>query len=235
MTGLLVSVRNADEARLALAAGVDVIDIKEPSAGSLGAASLENIAAILATVDGRCPVSAALGELNEAEDRCVAELPSGLTFAKLGLSRCASRSDWCARWHALFSQAPGGPTPVAVAYADHKLCDAPPASEVLEAAVEMGCAAILIDTFDKAAGRLLDWWSVEQIEAFLRTAAERKMPVVLAGSLRAEDIEALSPLRPYLFAVRGAACREGRAGPLDAERIRNLVDLTRNVARPRRP
>ena len=39
MTGLLVSVRSASEARVALAAGVDVIDVKEPNRGSLGAAS----------------------------------------------------------------------------------------------------------------------------------------------------------------------------------------------------
>lgn len=234
MTGLLVSVRSADEARLALAAGVDVIDIKEPSAGSLGAALPETIAAILSAVNGRCPVSAALGELIEAPLDCVAGLPSGLTFAKLGLSNTASL-DWLARWRNLWNRASNGPTAVAVAYADHTLCDAPPPEEVLAAAVQMDCAAILVDTFDKQAGRLLDWWRVEQIEAFLHAAKDRTMPVVLAGSLRLADIEELSPLQPYLFAVRGAACREGRTGPLDAERIRKLVDLVRAVTSPSPP
>ncbi|MEX0712176.1 MAG: (5-formylfuran-3-yl)methyl phosphate synthase, partial [Pirellulales bacterium] len=37
MTKLLVSVRSLAEARLALAAGVDLIDLKEPARGSLGA------------------------------------------------------------------------------------------------------------------------------------------------------------------------------------------------------
>ncbi|MEX0885938.1 MAG: (5-formylfuran-3-yl)methyl phosphate synthase, partial [Phycisphaeraceae bacterium] len=37
--GLLVSVRNVAEARAAMAGGADVIDIKEPAAGALGAAS----------------------------------------------------------------------------------------------------------------------------------------------------------------------------------------------------
>jgi uncharacterized protein (UPF0264 family) len=39
--GLLASVRSLDEARIVLAAGVDVIDLKEPSAGALGAVSPE--------------------------------------------------------------------------------------------------------------------------------------------------------------------------------------------------
>jgi uncharacterized protein (UPF0264 family) len=38
MTGLLVSVRDAAEAADALAGGADLIDVKEPNAGSLGAA-----------------------------------------------------------------------------------------------------------------------------------------------------------------------------------------------------
>ena len=36
MTGLLVSVRDAAEARVALAAGVDLLDVKEPSPRPIG-------------------------------------------------------------------------------------------------------------------------------------------------------------------------------------------------------
>jgi uncharacterized protein (UPF0264 family) len=46
MSGLLVSVRNVEEAEAALAGGADLIDIKEPLHGSLGAASAEVCEAI---------------------------------------------------------------------------------------------------------------------------------------------------------------------------------------------
>ncbi|MBY0228781.1 MAG: (5-formylfuran-3-yl)methyl phosphate synthase, partial [Gemmataceae bacterium] len=36
MPGLIVSVRSADEARIALENGADLIDVKEPSRGALG-------------------------------------------------------------------------------------------------------------------------------------------------------------------------------------------------------
>ena len=36
MTRLLVSVRSAEEAEIALAGGADVIDVKEPRRGALG-------------------------------------------------------------------------------------------------------------------------------------------------------------------------------------------------------
>ena len=50
MTKLLVSVRSVAEARIALAGGVDLIDVKEPRRGSLGAADAGIIAEIVAHV-----------------------------------------------------------------------------------------------------------------------------------------------------------------------------------------
>jgi uncharacterized protein (UPF0264 family) len=62
---LLVSVRDVAEAEAALAGGADIIDIKEPRRGALGMADAAMIAEIVACVDRRVPVSAALGELRE--------------------------------------------------------------------------------------------------------------------------------------------------------------------------
>src|SRR3954451_22237023 len=61
-TGLLVSVRGADEVPAALEGGADLIDVKEPARGPLGMAEAEVVAAVLDRVDARVPVSAALGE-----------------------------------------------------------------------------------------------------------------------------------------------------------------------------
>ena len=47
MTRLLVSVRSVEEAEAALAGGADLIDVKEPTRGSLGRADDAVIAAIL--------------------------------------------------------------------------------------------------------------------------------------------------------------------------------------------
>ena len=63
MTRLLVSVRSLDEARVALEAGVDLIDLKEPARGPLGAVDLEVVEAVSQFVASRVPTSTALGEL----------------------------------------------------------------------------------------------------------------------------------------------------------------------------
>src|SRR5262245_15095651 len=84
-TQLLVSVRSSAEAATALAAGADIIDVKEPTGGALGMADAQTIADVVATVAGRTPVSVALGEAVENP------MPPDLrrvTWAKLGLANC---------------------------------------------------------------------------------------------------------------------------------------------------
>ena len=60
--GLLVSVRSANEVAAALDGGGDLIDVKEPAKGPRAPAEAEVVAAVIDAVDGKVPVSAALGE-----------------------------------------------------------------------------------------------------------------------------------------------------------------------------
>ena len=60
---LLVSVVSADEARRALAGGADIIDVKDPREGALGAPSPRVLSEVVAAVGGAAPVSVALGDL----------------------------------------------------------------------------------------------------------------------------------------------------------------------------
>jgi len=59
--GLLVSVRTAAEATEALAGGASIIDVKEPRAGPLGAASPSVIGAIAREVRRQRPWTIACG------------------------------------------------------------------------------------------------------------------------------------------------------------------------------
>src|SRR6266496_2650971 len=96
--GLLVSVRSVAEALTALAGGADVIDVKEPSRGSLGAADDDTISAVVRAVNGRAPVSAALGELVDLIGSPIGDgtptLVDGVSLFKIGLARCRALNDW---------------------------------------------------------------------------------------------------------------------------------------------
>ena len=227
MTGLLVSVRDGAEARIALAAGVDVIDIKEPSLGSLGAASAEVIERIVAEVAGRAIVSAACGELLDADQ--APRLPvRGLSLAKFALACCEGHRDWQRLWSDWVSSLPASTAPVGVVYADHKLARSPHWQDVLAVAADANAPYLLVDTFDKSAGTLFDHWPYATLLACAQAVRAAGMGLVLAGSLSGQALSRAREFSPDFVAVRGAACAGGRTGSIDAASItRILVALGR--------
>ena len=143
MTGLLVSVRSALEAHLAYQGGADIVDIKEPHLGSLGAATSKVWCEVYDTIKQRVPVSVALGEVWEGH---VARPTRPFAFAKIGLAGCQQRLGWQREWMLRMQELDPATDRVAVAYADWRLANSPPPDDVLEFAVEAGCAALLVDT-----------------------------------------------------------------------------------------
>ncbi len=229
--GLLVSVRNPSEVLAALAGGADIIDVKEPRYGSLGAADGQTIADIVRVVDGRAIVSAAMGELTELLDsynnRRPASIVEGVSLFKVGLAGCSKIEDWQEQWWRMIasmaeSQQAGATQPVAVVYADWQSAAAPSPQEVLSLAIECRCPALLIDTWNKSRGGLFDYWPADELRTFLAMVRSHALATVLAGSLTSENIVVAARLMPDLIAVRTAACDGGRQGLISETRVREL-------------
>jgi dihydroneopterin aldolase len=96
---MLGSVTGVEEARIALAGGVDIIDLKDPKAGALGAVDTTHIVETVRFVAGRTSVSAVCGDLPMEPEtiRLKAEeiAATGVDYVKLGFfpspngARCA--------------------------------------------------------------------------------------------------------------------------------------------------
>ena len=218
--GLLISVRDLAEARIALRAGADLIDVKEPDHGSLGPADPQTLRAIAEELAGRIPLSAALGELVDA-DQQAAQLPGGYQFAKFGLAG-ATQIDWRTELKRGFAKLPSGVLPVAVIYADWKTCRAPKPVEISSNARDLGAAAILVDTYDKNGSTLFDHLTVEQTRELIAFATSADLICVLAGGLSIDLIPRAASLQPDYIAVRGAACDGNRRGNISCDAIRRL-------------
>ena len=93
---LLVSVRNAAEARAATWGGAHVIDIKDPNQGPLGAA-IESWPEVILACDKRSETSAALGELHQWRAEQLPNIPSQIGWIKIGLAGQKGQ-DWQAEW-----------------------------------------------------------------------------------------------------------------------------------------
>jgi uncharacterized protein (UPF0264 family) len=223
---LLISVRNALEAKTALENGAGLIDVKEPENGALGKASAQAIGEVVAAMAGRAPVSAALGEMIEGSP---ADMIAGLSYAKWGLAGCGTQAGWrgeLARAGAGLTTSNPTCLPVAVAYADWQRARAPRPGEVFIFARDHGWNVLLVDTWEKDGTTLRDWMSLEEIARLREATRKEGVRLALAGSLGRADLEALLPVRPEWFAVRGAVCRNGnrRAG-IDGKAVRVFAVL----------
>lgn len=226
MTRLLVSVRDVAEARTALEVGVDLLDLKEPNRGPLGAVNATTVREVVDLVAGRVPVSIALGELLDlpTDPRSSLAISRGIAYIKLGLAGCTSHPNWISRWQEIIDAAPPSAAPVAVIYADGASVAAPSAEEILEAASQVGCRAVLVDTAVKNGRGLLDHWPPALLREFLAAARERRLTTVIGGGLTLETIPIAAASGPDYVAVRGAACSGSRTSALCAVALRAVKD-----------
>lgn len=221
MTGLLASVRNVDEACIACAGGADIVDLKDPARGALGAVAPSVLRAVCRRLRGRCLLSATAGDVPMAVEPLRRALErtagGGVDLVKIGLPRLDRHRD-CLR--ALHAAARAGVRVVAVLFAEQT----PPLWLVDELAAA-GCHGVMLDTADKNAGGLLRHRTPAQLDAFLLRARRHGLLNALAGSLAPGDIAALLPLAPDYLGFRGALCERGaRTAALSPQAVRRLRD-----------
>jgi len=235
---LLVSVRNASEALVAARSGADIIDVKEPTLGSLGFAGWGIINSVVDAVGKDVTVSAALGECHEWPDDSTNSIDGelaadGLTFVKLGLAQLAgpssSHHDWINSWNAAKHRAVScfpGTAPklnwVAVAYADATAAKAPSVQQVLIAAISERCSVLLIDTYVKDGKSSLSWLTEAELIQLRSAAHEGGLRFALAGQLTPNDLPSVARIRPDIFAVRGAVCEHDRRSTIEASKVAEL-------------
>jgi uncharacterized protein (UPF0264 family) len=217
MTRLLVSVRDAAEAGLAVAAGADLVDAKDPAAGALGGLPQDGVEAIVGAVAGRRPVSAVAGEHDTpatAIEAVHALAGSGASFIKIGFGP-GLRSE-----AAVAKLKPEGLPPlVAVLFADED-----PPFHLVPALARVGFRGAMLDTRGKTGGGLTALLSRVRLAAFVALCRRHDLFCGLAGSLRIADIDALAPLAADYLGFRGGLCRGGnRLNPLDAEAVRDAA------------
>ena len=229
---LLVSVVDDAEARLAVAGGADVVDVKNPAEGSLGAPVPAVIARVRDALPPGLPLSVAIGDLpslpGTAALAALGAARSGAAYVKLGLWGASTEDAAVAMLRAAREAVDGVAAVVAVAYADaERLPSRPlPPSSLVAAARSAGATGCLLDTGVKDGRGLLAWLAPGTLAELVAEAHGAGLEMGLAGELRAEDLATIRATGADLAGVRSAACRDGRRrGELDPERIARLRAL----------
>ena len=213
-TGLLASVTSCAEAAIVLDGGADLIDLKDPARGALGALDVSLVRAVVRQVAGRVPVSATVGDLTAMQPRPLAAAVermagTGVDYVKVGVFPAATAG---ACIDTLAPLAASGIRLIAVFFADLGL-----AAGLPQRCAAAGFAGVMIDTAGKERGSLRSCCADRVLGDFVAAARGDGLLAGLAGSLALADIAPLLELTPDYLGFRGALCHDGqRTAGLDA-------------------
>ncbi len=221
MTLMLASVTNPAEADAVWAGGADIIDLKDPAKGALGALDPHIVAEVVRAVAGRRLVSATAGESfaspEAVVDAVAAMAATGVDYVKVGFSSGEADAD-SVRALGRFA---GEIKLVGVLFADRE-----PDFGALRLMAKHGFVGAMLDTAAKGAGRLLDHMDVGALVEFVDRCRALGLISGLAGSLEAPDVPRLLPLQPNYLGFRGSLCHgRSRSASIDAASVRMIRDL----------
>jgi uncharacterized protein (UPF0264 family) len=231
---LLVSVVSVEEARRALAGGADIIDVKDPGEGALGAPAPAVVSAVAQAVGTAAPVSAALGDLpclpHTAALAARGAACSGAGYVKVGLRGARDLDSAVALMQAVAAAVGPRTAVIAAAYADAAALHPPalaPAWLPL-VAQRTGIAGVLVDTFVKDGRGLYGWLPEAEVAQLVARTRAVGATFAVAGQLRRGQ---LARVAADVVGVRSAVCRGGdRGGELDGNLVAAAVTELRASA-----
>lgn len=222
MTAFLASTRDLAEAQIALAAGADWIDMKEPRTGALGAVAPGEVARVVTwmrSVDKHVPVSATIGDCWDdpasMPARVAALAETGVPYVKIGVYAAHASRELL---QAIAACCACGPAIIVVCFAE-----APPDAKSIAACAATGIHGMMLDTADKQGGSLTARLTPVKIAAFVDNVRTHGLLCGLAGSLTLADIRPLLPFGADYLGFRGALCAAGgRAGRVSATAVATI-------------
>jgi uncharacterized protein (UPF0264 family) len=225
---LLVSVIRSEEVDPAIEGGANIIDIKNPSEGSLGAPFPWTAKNIIITVDSRRETSCAIGDLPNLPGTIslAAAGAAGLSpnYIKLGLFGVSELEDASVILKTAVRAVKSVDDSIGViacGYGDYKLTGSISPLELPEIASTSQADGVLIDTINKDGRSLFDFIKRDQLRSFITEARDNKLIGALAGSLKIKHAQDLRFCDPDVVGIRGAACigNDRKEGNMDPKRI----------------
>ena len=216
---LLVSVVSAAEARLALAGGADIIDVKDPREGALGAPAPSVLADVVNAVGSAAPVSVALGDMPDLPHTAAlaarAAALIGADYVKVGLRGVDTLDRAVAVMNAVQAAVGRETHVIAAAYADAAALDPPALAPAWlpQLVQRTGIAGALVDTCVKDGRGLYGWLSESELAELIARTQAAGASFAVAGQLTREQ---LCRVEADIVGVRSAVCRDSdRRGELD--------------------
>lgn len=229
MTQLLISVTSIQEAQIALECGADIIDLKDPEQGALGALPLETVTEIVTFFSSkgkpeRRVISATVGDLPMEPQlllkHVVALSKTKVDIVKIGFFRDSNvkSTDYQSCLDVLKPVVESGVLVIAVLFVEYEY----PAS-LISAIKNAGFYGVMLDTSDKNGATFLDYFSTDEIKEIASSVQAQGLLFGLAGSLHLQHVVIAKQIAPDYIGFRGGVCvNNQRKSKLDPVKIRTI-------------
>ena len=221
MTQLLVSAKNVEEAMLLAELGVDIIDLKDPNIGALGALDLTLTQEIVNAVAGRAVISATVGEhhadLTALLNAINARAALGIDIIKIAVNANMLNAAFIKAAQALAAH---GIQLVAVMFADAAVDES-----ALKIIKQAGFCGVMLDTQNKAFS-LTEIVTNKSLQSFVIACEKNHLKCGLAGSLKPQYLESLLALKTTYLGFRGGVCDEAvRNRAINSSKVATLRNM----------
>jgi len=231
---------NEKEASEAIAGGADIIDVKNPLEGPLGANFPWVIKRIREITPKNIQVSCTLGEVpNLPGSIALAALGAaslGVDYIKVGLGGFKTAHEaicFLENINRAAKECNPNIKLVAAGYADaERACTLDPMI-VPEIASKAGVDVAMLDTAVKDDKNLFDFLTSQQLAKFVSFSHKFGLEAALAGSLKKQDLLLVYSLGADIAGARGAACTNNNRvkGQITEKQVRELVETLKQAER----
>lgn len=211
---LLVSVVNKVEALESIEGGADIIDVKNPKEGSLGANFPRVIKQVKEILPRNLELSATIGDLpnlpGTASLAALGAAVSGVDYVKVGLFGVKTVQEATKLMTEVViatKEYDSNLKTIACGYADYRFVGCVNPLKLPQVAHSAQADGVLIDVKIKdRTGNLFNFLGDEELRDFVKEAQGYNLLAALAGSLDTKDIRRVNSLGADIIGVRGAVC-----------------------------
>ncbi len=235
---LLVSPKDVEEAKAVIRGNADIIDVKNPKEGSLGANFpwiIKSIRELVEKEKGNgMKMSAAIGDFNykpgTASLAALGAAAAGAEYIKVGLFKIKTKEEAIDLLSGVVKAVKDfdpAKKVVSAFYADYKRINSISPFEIAAIGKEVDIDVAMVDTGIKDGKTTLEFLNEEELKRFVSESRALGLETALAGSLKFEDVTTIKRIKPDIIGVRGMVCGGNREDSVRAELV---SDLKRMVA-----
>jgi uncharacterized protein (UPF0264 family) len=221
----------------AIEGGADIIDLKNPNEGSLGA-SFPWLIKKIRNYSNDFTLSVAIGDMPNLPGTAALAASGaamcGADIVKVGLLGPNSFDEGVTLLKSVVKATKDinqNILVVGAGYADFKLFNGINSIDIPAICNSAGADVAMLDTYIKDGRKLFHFIDSKQLREFVNKVHEYDLLAALAGSIEPKDIKTLHGLGTDVIGFRSAVCSESdrRNGILEVNRVKGIVEISQHL------